>query len=141
MGMNPMYYVENIEEILYELFPAGTAAVTSGLYLILAVAALIMNILVIVGCWKVFSKAGQHGWATFIPIYRDIVFYRITWGSGWYVLLSLIPCAGWIINLISAHKLSKAFGHGFGYTLGLWFFPGIFYLILGLGNSRYRGVR
>ena len=130
-------YLESIRELLEGILPAGTG---DGVYLITVLFWLIMAVLAVIGCWRVFSKAGQHGWATFIPIYRDIVLYRITWGSGFFWLLSLIPCVGWVVSLITAHKLSRVYGHGFGFTLGLWFFPGIFYLILGLGRSRYRGV-
>lgn len=39
------------------------------------------------------------------------------------------------------HKLSKAFGHGIGFTLGLIFLSPIFMLILGFGNSQYIGKK
>jgi hypothetical protein len=44
-----------------------------------------------------------------------------------------------VIYIIGLHKLSKAFGHGVGFTLGLIFFEPIFMLILGFGSSRYIG--
>ena len=34
-------------------------------------------------------------------------------------------------------RTSKAFGHGIGYFLGLFFFQPIFWLIIGFGNSKY----
>jgi hypothetical protein len=35
--------------------------------------------------------------------------------------------------------LSKSFGHGVGFTLGLIFLSVIFYYILAFGSSTYRG--
>jgi len=40
----------------------------------------------------------------------------------------------WVTNL-----LSKSFGKGVAFTLGLLFLPVIFYLILGFGNAEYIG--
>ena len=44
-----------------------------------------------------------------------------------------------VIAIIDVHKLSKSFGHGIGFTLGMIFLSPIFTLILGFGNSRYQG--
>lgn len=52
------------------------------------------------------------------------------------LVLSLIAC---VIGLIDTYKLSKSFGHGFGFTLGLLFLSPIFTLILGFGKSKYQG--
>ena len=45
-----------------------------------------------------------------------------------------------VIAIISMHKLSKAFGHGAGYTVGLIFLSVIFQLILAFGQSKYVGA-
>ena len=44
-----------------------------------------------------------------------------------------------VIALINEYKLSKAFGHGFGFFIGLLLLNPIFKLILGFGSSRYQG--
>ena len=49
--------------------------------------------------------------------------------------------AAFIIEAISMYYLSKAFGHGFGYFVGLLFLAPIFVLILGLGSSEYVGPK
>lgn len=41
------------------------------------------------------------------------------------------------IVILQEHKLSKAFGHGAGYTVGLVLLRPIFMLILGCGSSQY----
>ncbi len=37
------------------------------------------------------------------------------------------------------HDISKSFGHGIGFTLGLILFGGIFIPILAWGDSQYQG--
>ena len=46
-----------------------------------------------------------------------------------------------VIQVMSFYYLSKSFGHGIGYFLGLTFLSPIFMLILGLGRSRYLGPK
>lgn len=40
-------------------------------------------------------------------------------------------------SIVNSYRLSKVFGHGIGFTLGLIFFQPIFMLILGFGSSTY----
>ena len=42
-----------------------------------------------------------------------------------------------VIEIISYFRLSKAFGHGIAFALGLTFLSGIFMLILGFDKSKY----
>ena len=44
-----------------------------------------------------------------------------------------------VIFIIVMNDLSKSFGHGVGFTIGLIFLSWIFMSILGFGSSRYRG--
>lgn len=101
---------------------------------------MVIMILVIVGAWRIFEKAGEAGWKAVIPIYNFYILYKITWGSGWLFLLMLIPVVNFIVGIITSYKLAKVFGKGIGFTLGILFFPYIFQLILGFGNARYIGT-
>lgn len=103
----------------------------------------ILVILQIIGLWKVFEKAGKPGWAAIIPIYNAIVLLQVVGRPWWYLLLLLIPCANivfmiWGIILIN-NLLSKSFGQGVGFTLGLIFLSFIFVPILGFGDYTYLG--
>jgi hypothetical protein len=89
--------------------------------------------------WRIFSKAGQPGWAVIIPIYSTLVFLKIIGRPWWWLLLFLIPLVNIIFLIIAVNDLSKAFGHGIGYTLGLLFLSPIFIPILGFGGSQYVG--
>lgn len=98
---------------------------------------LVVAILMTVGMWKVYSKAGKPGWAAIIPIYNGWVFFEIAGKPGWWVFLSLIPIVGIVIAIIGVVGMAKNFGKGVGTILGLIFLPFIFYPILGFGSATY----
>lgn len=106
----------------------------------------LVGLVVVIGMWKTFSKAGQPGWAVIIPIYNLVVLFRVAGQSGWLALtflLNFIPVIGglaWLGIVIWNHvNVSKRFGHGVGFALGLVFLAPIFWLILGFGSSKYVG--
>lgn len=110
--------------------------------------ALLISIIQIIAMWKIFSKAGEKGWKSLIPIYNMIVLFQISGLSPWLILLYLaswIPYVGWIIPIALTIyldcKLAKAFGKSSGFTVGLILLPSIFYLILGFGKSEYVGTQ
>ena len=103
------------------------------------VIALIIVVVVLVAVWKVFEKAGEPGWKAIIPIYNIYTEYKIFWGNGWLFLLTLIPIVNIVVGIILLNKMSKSFGHGFGFTLGLIFLPYIFFMILGFNKDQYLG--
>ena len=94
-------------------------------------------VFMITAVWKIFTKAGQPGWASIIPIYNLVVMLQVVKKPTWWVILGFIPFVNIIIGLIVVYELAKAFGKGFGYTLGLIFLPFIFYPILGFGKAVY----
>lgn len=53
------------------------------------------------------------------------------------VLLIILSIVIFVINIIYDVRLSKSFGHGGGYAVGLIFLPTIFMLILAFGKSQY----
>ena len=52
-----------------------------------------------------------------------------------FAVLSLIIMI--ITDIVYAHRTSKAFGHGIGFTIGLIFLPNIFWFIIAFGRSKY----
>jgi hypothetical protein len=101
------------------------------------------------GVYGAYKKAGSYGdpaWAAFIPIYNFIVLLKvagrpITWA--WFLLLAIIPFVGslalLVVSIIILHDVSKSFGHGGAFTVGLVLLAPIFWYILWLGPSQYRG--
>ena len=109
-----------------------------GFVITLFISILIMAFFIIV-YWIIFTKAGEEGWKSLIPIYNVYILYKITWGNGLIFLLLLVPFVNFIVGILTINKLSKCFGHGLGFTLGLLFLPIIFLPLLAFGDSRYEG--
>ncbi|WP_426997881.1 DUF5684 domain-containing protein [Pseudarthrobacter sp. N5] len=119
--------------------PTSSAAALNGLFLLL-----VIEVIVIFGVsgllyMGIFRKAGQPAWAAFIPVYNNLKILEIA-GRPWYwLLLMLIPFAGIYFAIVALHDLSKSFGKGAGYTVGLVLLPIVFVPMLSYGASRYFG--
>ena len=107
----------------------------SGLSVIIMLA---IAVIAIVAHWKIFTKAGQKGWTSIIPILNLLVLMKIVKRPLWWVVLMFIPIVNIVILVIVLIDLAKAFGHGVGFALGLIFLGFIFALILGFGKSTYQ---
>ena len=109
----------------------GAGAVVGGLigYLLVAFA--------LVG---VFKKADEPVWQAFVPIWNTIVLIKISGKPIWWIILLLIPIVNIVILVLVYHGLSTSFGHGAGFTAGLFFLSIIFLYILGYDSKPYQGV-
>lgn len=138
---------------------AGGMFATLGIFAVLVSVAL--YVLQIIGWWKIYTKAGEAGWKSLIPIYNFYILYKICWETKyfWYTLAAallsgifsgiggtictllggLLSIAILVLTIMQNYKLAKAFGHGGGYTVGLIFIPWLFVLLLGFGSSEYQG--
>lgn len=128
----------------------ATAGITGGLMVVYGILGCVIGVLGIIAMWKIFTKAGKPGWAAIIPVYNMVVLYQIV-GLNPLLLLILIGAiipfvnflvmiAFFVLNIISSIKLSKVFGKGTGFAVGLIFLPFIFQLILAFDKSEYVGV-
>jgi len=124
-----------------ETYDASSAspAVFAALFAAMMIPALITSVITIVGMWKVFEKAGKPGWASIIPIYNAIVFLEIIGKPVWWLVLFIIPCVNFVFVIWALNLLSKSFGQGVGFTIGLFLLYFIFFPILGFGNYQYIG--
>ena len=100
---------------------------------------LVIIVAVIAGWWMMFTKAGEAGWKSIIPIYSFIVILKMVGREWWWVLLMLIPVVNLIVWIIVSLDLAKSFGRGTGFGIGLAFLSPIFALILGFGSDTYKG--
>lgn len=95
-------------------------------------------VLCIAGLWKVFTKAGEPGWMSIIPILNVFVLVKIAGRPAWWIILMLIPLVNIIVGILVGIDIARRFGQGTGFGLGLAFLPFIFYPILGFGSARYQ---
>ena len=143
----------------------GFFGALAGAAVVISIVGIIITILQIIAWWRLFTKAGEKGWKSIIPIYNVYVFMRIIgmsfwkWFVGCLVVsilsgiasganiqwLALIAGLVYLVGvfafaIISAKNTAKAYGKGTGFAVGLFFLPNIFELILGFGSAEYKGV-
>jgi hypothetical protein len=90
--------------------------------------------------WRLFTKAGQPGWAVLIPFYNVIVFLRIAGKPWWWLLPLMIPFVGFVMSVFVMIALAERFGKGTGFAIGLVLLGFIFFPILAFGSARYQGA-
>lgn len=130
---------------------AGVAAALIVFFIFIVV----LYVVSALGAYGAYKKAGTYGdpaWSAFVPVYNYIVLLRIagrpkTWA--WFLLLfvlSPIPIIGFlaaiaflVINIFVLNDISKSFGHDAAFTVGLVLLNVVFWYILWLGPSQYRG--
>ena len=101
---------------------------------------LIIGLIVLVAFWKLFTKAGQPGWAAIIPIFNLYILCKIAGRPGWWVILMFIPLVNFIIWIVIAIDVAKKFGKGAGFGVGIAFLSFIFVPILAFGDAGYEGA-
>jgi len=89
--------------------------------------------------WRIFTKAGEPGWAGIIPIYNLLVLLKIVGRPWWWIFLLVIPFVNLITLIIVYVDLAKSFGKGGGFAVGLILLSVIFFPILAWGSSTYVG--
>ncbi|MFN8286342.1 MAG: DUF5684 domain-containing protein [Chitinophagales bacterium] len=100
---------------------------------------LLIVILLIASMWKIYTKAGKPGWAAIVPIYNYVVMLDIVGKPVWWIILLLIPVVNIIVAIMVINLLSKSFGKGVGFTIGMIFLPFIFIPMLAFGDAQYVG--
>ncbi|SDZ86178.1 hypothetical protein SAMN04488065_0847 [Haloplanus vescus] len=107
--------------------------------ILLSIVYLALVVAYIAGTWKAFVKADQPGWAAIIPIYNTYIMLKIGDNAWWWLLVFFVP----IVNLYALYRMfagvSRAFGQGLGFALGLWFLGFVFWPLLGFGDYSYQG--
>ncbi len=91
----------------------------------------------IVSGWKIYTKAGQPGWAVLIPIYNLVVMLKIVGKPWWWMFGFLIPFVNFVVMILIAVNLAKVFGKGTGFAVGLILLSIVFYPILAFGDAQY----
>ena len=108
---------------------------------LMLVVELVVALFMIVVMWKVFTKAGQPGWAILIPIYNVYVMLMIAGKPGWWLILMFVPVVNIVIGIMALAGFAGNFGKGGGFVVGLIFLPFIFFPILAFGSAKYKGKK
>jgi hypothetical protein len=115
---------------------AGGMACFGGFFLVY----MLLIVVMIVGMWKVFTKAGQPGWAAIVPIYNTwVLVTEVAKKEVLWFILMLVPLANIVSLWVVSMEVARKFGKSDAYGIGLFFLPFIFYPMLGFGDARYQG--
>ena len=117
---------------------AGAVAAAAGMAGTILIVELAIALIMIVSLWKIFSKAGQPGWAALIPFYNAYVLLKIADKPGWWLVLMLIPGVNLVIMIITMVALAANLGKGGGFLVGLILLTIVFCPILGFGGAQYK---
>lgn len=135
---------------------ASILGIFAGIFFVIVAVVLVLLIIIIVSTWKLFTKAGQPGWAAIVPIYNSYILVQVARLPIYYFVIILVPMlvniakvtvpepVDTVINIVTfitysyiTYNVAKQFGKGIGYTIGLVFLPFIFYPMLAFGDSVY----
>lgn len=126
-------------------FDATTWAALAGAYF--SVLLLLLAVLLISN-WKIFTKAGQPGWAVLIPFYNIYVYTQVLRRPKWWILLyffGFVPFIGSLaalfVVIIDSVRMAKVFGKAPVFGVGLLLLPFIFCLVLAFGSADYDEYR
>ena len=72
---------------------------------------LAISIGMIVSMWIVYTKAGQPGWASIIPIYNMYILITIAKKPGWWLILMFIPIINIVFGILIWMGIAEAMGH------------------------------
>lgn len=148
-----------INQFAYSASDAG-GIMAMGMGMLIFMLAII--VFMIIALWKIYTKAGKPGWACIVPVYNYIVLLQIAGKPIWWIVWFILPVVGALITTVSPaiggilylilviiaivfsimmyHGLSKSFGKGAGFTVGLILLGIIFFPILAFGKAKYIGA-
>ena len=124
---------QQIEQIQNAPSPVATA--------IIGLVGLGICIFFIACLWRLFTKAGEPGWASIVPIYNIFVMLKIAGKPGWWFILLCIPGVNFIISILVGISLAERFGKTAGFGIGLALLGFIFLPILAFGDAQYLGEK
>ena len=153
---------QTVENMTPQEAAAGGAVLGAAMGII-AIIGLVWFVLQVIADWKIFSKAGEPGWKSIIPIYNVIVEYGLCWTGAmgavymiltvvlavlrigqnsptWMVILAVVlSICALVIHIMQSLKLARSFGKGTGFGICLILFGPIARVVLGLGSATYIG--
>lgn len=88
---------------------AAVGGILGASLMMIALIGIAMFVLTVIARWKIFTKAGEEGWKSIIPIYSDYVEWKLSWNNitMFWISLALI-IGGSILNVASGSLVVSA---------------------------------
>jgi len=99
---------------------------------------LVLAVLFLASLWRIFTKAGQRGWAALVPGYNLYLLCRIAGTPGWWAILLLIPGINVVVWIVLNADLAERFEKRPAFGFGLFSLPVIFYSAIAFSKANYR---
>src|SRR5690606_19085775 len=64
----------------------------------------------VLGTWKLYTKAGKKAWQAFIPIYNAVILMQIINRPWWWTLLLFLPIVNLIMIPVVWVETARSFG-------------------------------
>ncbi|MFA7485150.1 MAG: DUF5684 domain-containing protein, partial [Phycisphaerae bacterium] len=131
---------DNTGEMFASIVTDMTGSINWPVFVVAILIVIVVGIIQSISVYIIFDKAGEPGWAIFVPFYNMWVWAVVGNRPGWVGLSTFLtsfiplPYVGdllWLaIWIYITTGVAKAFGKGTGFGMGLCFLPIIFYPIL-----------
>jgi len=120
---------------------ASSSALATALVIVVLLPIVVAWLAIVAGTWKLFVKAGRHGWESLIPFWILIALCAIAGRPWWWSVAIFVPILNLVFLCALALDIAKAFGKNPLFGIGLFLIPWIMYPVLGFSNARYLGPR
>lgn len=98
----------------------------------------IQTILVFIGLWKIFTKAGYKGWYSIVPFYNIWIALKIIDKKYWWFIYMLIPFINIYVTILIFIEFARCFSHrGLGYQILIALFPWVMLPLMGFNKDEY----
>jgi hypothetical protein len=91
---------------------ATGGAVIGSMITTMMIVSLVIWVLLIIAYWKMFTKAGEAGWKSIIPIYSSYVLFKITWTAKDFAIWFCSAVLGMVFASIGGHTVSSVTSGG-----------------------------
>ena len=72
---------------------------------------IIIAVMLIAGRWRMFTKAGEAGWKALVPIYSDIILFKLVWDVRAFIIYAASFVGFIVLYLLSGQVVVDAQGH------------------------------
>ena len=86
-----------------------------------------IGLLPLISQMVLYHNKGKHSWGVLVPVYNEVLKFKIAGLSPWLVLLYLVPVANVVVGIVANIKFIKAYDKSTGYAVAALFLPFIFY--------------
>lgn len=148
--MQTLDFAEMLEQYLDD--PYQYQLMSQGFSSVINLIQFVMRILMIIGMWLMFDKAGEHGWGSIIPVYRGYLLFKTAGIKNWFwgsFVASLVYAICLFVSIVYflVYLISGIFGQIDDFSEGVTGLMGVLFVIGCIAGlicfiiNIYRGIK